>query len=322
MAEPKEFPMDAAKWAAAMERSAAAMAASKEVPVKVPTAPYSKKVQAPLREPAPAAPKELRRGDLIAMAREARAAAAKAMEQPEPKTMRAHPTKADLDSSSLPPHLKEMADELKHQISELQSSFGVSRTAASSPDAGIDALHREAERAVTKARQWQDSAPQVPPPFHAVKPLKGAPPASTTLGLQTKHDHFLGQSAPNLPTYPYDSGLPRGSPRASPRESPRESPRASQFQGPQDLHSTAPTLTGLSSAQMQLRRPDASSPGLSSRGGRVSPSPSSSPPQNGRQGRNMPQNLPSQGYGHSQVPQGRRMPGYTWIGSKQTGLRY
>merc|ERR1719191_1833079 len=65
--------MAEAKCAVAMERTAAALRNPMEVPAK----PIQQKTQAPLREPAPAAPKDRSRSELLAMAREARAAAAK-----------------------------------------------------------------------------------------------------------------------------------------------------------------------------------------------------------------------------------------------------
>eukprot|EP00746_Dinoflagellata_sp_MGD_P070328 gnl/MRDRNA2_/MRDRNA2_28796_c0_seq1.p1 gnl/MRDRNA2_/MRDRNA2_28796_c0~~gnl/MRDRNA2_/MRDRNA2_28796_c0_seq1.p1 ORF type:complete len:657 (-),score=120.21 gnl/MRDRNA2_/MRDRNA2_28796_c0_seq1:29-1999(-) len=332
----------AAKCAAAMERSAAAMVALKEVPVEVQGLP---KVQAPIEEPAPAAPKEVRHSELIAQAREARAAAARKSKPTDES--RVPLPKQQANMPPFPPHLREMADELKQQISELQSSFGVSRTTSLPLDKGADEMNHEAEKAVAKAREMLERAPQKQSPFGSngytsPRPLnfgstsprpdrssvgnpltscKGSPPPSMQTGLKVPRDHALGQSAPNLPTYPCDAGLPRTSPRASPRASPTASPR---FNGSQALHCTAPTISRMPPSQAQVWNPDAAtghgpqwtSPALTSRGGHVP-----SPAQHGRQGRVTPQALPSQGYPYSQIPPGQRNPSYAWNQSQQTGRR-
>lgn len=352
----------AEKCAAAMERSAAARLALKEVPVEVAELP---KVQIPLKEPAPPAPKEVRHSELIAQAREARVAAARKSKPVDESRVPLHKSQPNVPSTgrpdgTFPPHLREMADELKHQISALQSSFGVSRANSSPLDKGTDEMHQfnhEAEKAVAKARDALDRAPQKQaPPFGSTghtsprpsnfgstsprkvdqsigNPLtssKGSPPPPPPMqsGLKVQRDSMrdqsLGQSAPNLPMYPCDAGLPRGSPRASPRASPTASPRASPFNGSQGLHCTAPTLPRMPSSQAQVWNPDAApghgpqwtSPALTSRGGHVP-----SPAQHGRQGLVTPQALPSQGYPYSQVPQGQRMPSYAWNQSQQTGRR-
>jgi len=349
----------ATRCAAAMDRSAAAMAPPQEIPVapstegpvEVPSMPFRPKVQAPLHEPAPAPPKEVSRGALMAMAKEARKAADKmSLSSKEECDLSARPkeARADVDVPPFPPHLRDMADELKQQISDLQSTFGKSRALVSaSPDAESDELHREADRAVAKAREMMERAPHVQaPPVGSVPrpvqahdlsprlPLPVSPvhvEAQSRIGVQRPRDHSIGQTAPTLPTYKCDPGMPKSSPRASPRASP--------FSARQDLHSTAPNVTRMSPAHMHLQhtspgpgtarggRGEASlggpSPVLASRGGRVSPS--SSPVTRDRQGRVQPSTVPNQTYQYSQ-PQavsGRRMPGYAWMGqSQQSGLRY
>lgn len=313
----------AAKCVEAMERSAAAQ----KIPLDVPSSDLQKK-QAPLQEPAPAAPKDRSRSEILAMARVARAAAAKkvgaAEEMQVPLSSRL--SKKEGESPPFPPHLREMANELKHQINELQSALGASQAKVSAEgevDAVLlsaDGFHRETERAVAKARETMERHPS-----RESSVLVGPSPRSgigSTPRMQGNRDRpALGQSAPNLPTYMREPGLPRCSPRSS--------PRASQFpvgqpQQPQELHSTAPTLTRVAPAQQ--RRPDASpssqvfgkSPVVPSRGGRGSPS--SSPVQHGRQGQPYSP-MPRQGYGQPQVPQGLRPPGSAWYQSPLAGFR-
>lgn len=297
--------MAEAKCAVAMERTAAAL----RNPMEVPPKPIQQKTQAPLREPAPAAPKDRSRSELLAMAREARAAAAKISGHVEEtaarQEMRVHSARNQLDMAPYPPHLKDMADELKQQISDLQSSLGPYRRKVSMPpEEEVDHRHREA--VLAKARETMERAPQVkestfggsgpyPSPTHAGNPA----PSPRSIGNVTprtpgNRDHTLGLSAPCLPTYARE---PRRSPRASPRGS------QSPFR-PQELHSTAPTVARFS-------------PTAGSRGGRVSPS--SSPVQHGRQGRGVPPAFANQGCGQPQFPQGR--PGHGWMQSPLAGFR-
>lgn len=210
-------------------------------------------------------------------------------------------------------------------------------------------MHREADMALAKARETMERAPhvqvplstcsvphlnQAPPAYPAsppsttppVPPPPPVPPARSLLAAQRKRDYSLGQSAPNLSTYTSDAGMPRSSPRPSPMSSPRPTP----FSTSQDLHFTAPNMTRVSANQLPVRRLDSSpgagptrtSPMLTSRVGRTTPS--SSPVQHDRQGRNVPSTFPQQGYAQTQtqVPQTRRMPGYSWMQPQQTGHRY
>jgi len=341
----------AAASEAALEQGSGAVAPRKGFSA-VPPMPFERRTQAPLREPVGISKEDLSRSDCLAMVREAQAAAAmKVAGAPElPKTAR--PGQGSKGA------LKEMADELQHQISELslQSSIpsfhrGIVPVPA---EADFEELHREADMALAKARETMERAPLTardpvstcsavshePPAFPAGSPraTPPVPPARSPLAMQRKQDHSLGQSAPNLSTYPCDAGMPRGSPRE-----PKPSPRASPFSGQQDLHFTAPNMTRVSAAQLGQRRPDAefstnldqslhqlrrpgaaptrTSPTMNTRPGRVPPS--SSPREFESQRSFVPPTLSQQVLsGATQGPQTQRMPGYPWMQSPQTGLRY